>query len=72
MYLKHAPSEELVEVIDLQDVVNPFSSSVLVRSYRNDKQQRAERLPKHELVFPSGESLPKCWTQSTHQERVVA
>lgn len=72
MYLKHTPSDELVEVIDLQDVVNPFSSSVLARSYRNDKQQRAERYPKSELIFPSGESLPACWTQGTFHERIVA
>jgi hypothetical protein len=72
MYLKHIPSEELVEVIDLQDVVNPFSSSVLARSYKGDKQQRAERYPKGELVFPSGEALPLCWTQGTFHERIVA
>jgi len=72
MYLKHTPSGELVEVIDLQDVVTPYSSSVLARSYRNDKQQKAERVPKQELVFPSGEALPICWTQKAFHERVGA
>ncbi len=72
MYLKHVPSNELIEVIDLQDVINPFSSSVLARSYRNDQQQRAEHYPKNELVFPSGESLPLCWTKRTTDKRIVA
>jgi len=72
MYLKHTLNDELVEVIDLQDVVSPFASSVLARSYRNDKQQKPERVPKYELVFPSGEALPVCWTQKSFHERIVA
>ena len=72
VYLKHVPSSELVEVIDLQDVINPASTTVLARSYRNDMQQRAERYPKIELVFPSGEALPACWIKGALQNQRVA
>jgi hypothetical protein len=72
MYLKHTLSDELVEVIDLQDVVSPFASSVLARSYRNERHQKPERVPKYELAFPSGESLPACWTQKSFHQRIVA
>lgn len=72
MYLKHVPTGELVEVIDLQDVVNPHSTTVLTRGYGGDHAHRAEKVPKEELMFPSGESLPECWTEKDYYARSLA
>ena len=62
MFLKHIPTDDLVEVIDLTDVINPHSPSILARSHTGEVIQRPKKYPKAELAFPSGETLPLCWT----------
>lgn len=68
MFLKHVPTDDLVEVIDLADVINPHSATILARSHSGDVIQRPVHYPKTELAFPSGESLPVCWVDSEYQE----
>ncbi len=72
MYLKHVPTGDLVEVLDLPDVINPATPTVRARSYINDMIQRPENFLKTELVFPSGEPLPLCWIDSHYFEHVAA
>jgi len=72
MYLKHVPSGDLVEVLDLPDVINPGSATIRARSYLNDTVQRPENFLKSELVFPSGEPLPLCWRDSHYNEHMAA
>jgi hypothetical protein len=71
MYLKHIPSGDLVEVIDLQDVISPYSPTVLARGFKEQWVQRAEKYLKSELAFPSGEALPSCWTQESFHRRIA-
>ena len=61
MYLKHIPTGELVEILDLQDVINPRALMVRARSDINDHLQRTCDFVKAELSFPSDEPLPQCW-----------
>lgn len=72
MFLKHVPSGDLVEVLDLPDVINPHSATVRARAYTGDMVQRAENFLKTELAFPSGEALPLCWVDGQYREHVVA
>lgn len=72
MYLKHVPTGDLVEVLDLPDVINPASPTIRARSYANDIIQRPENFLKSELVFPSGEMLPLCWIDSHYNEHMAA
>ena len=72
MFLKHVPSGDLVEVLDLPAVIDPSSPNVRVREYINDQLQRPDNIPKSELVFPSGEALPRCWIDSHYREFVAA
>ena len=72
MYLKHVPSGDLVEVIDLPDVINPASPTIRARAYTEEIIQRPENFLKSELVFPSGESLPLCWIDSHYNEHLAA
>jgi len=71
MYLKYIPTDDLVEVIDLQDVINPYATTVLARVYSDERGQRTDRYPKADLTFPSGEALPQCWTQKSFHERIA-
>ncbi len=72
MYLKHVTTGDLIEVIDLQDVINPYSTTVLARGFKDEWVQRAEKYLKSELAFPSGEELPGCWTKKEFHERIIA
>ena len=67
MFLKHIPSGELVEVIDLPDVINPYTPTIRARSHSGEVIQRPENFLKTELAFPSGESLPVCWIENCHE-----
>jgi hypothetical protein len=52
MFLKHVPSDDLVEVIDLPDVINPNTSTIRARAHTGEIIQRTENFLKTELVFP--------------------
>ena len=67
MFLKHVPTNDLVEVIDLTDVINPHSPTILARSHASEVIQHPENFLKTELAFPSGESLPVCWIENCHE-----
>ena len=71
MFLKHVPTNDLVEVIDLTDVINPHSPTILARSHSGDVIQRPENFLKTELAFPSGESLPVCWSEDHAHEQTA-
>ena len=68
MFLKHVPTDDLIEVIDLTDVINPRSPTILARSHAGEVIQRPENFLKSELAFPSGELLPICWIDPYYQE----
>lgn len=72
MYLKHVPTGDMVEVVDLPDVINPASPTIRARSYAGEIMHRAENFLKTELVFPSGEPLPLCWLDSHYNEHLAA
>lgn len=72
MFLKHVPTSDLVEVIDLQDVINPGSQTIRARSHAGEIIQRPENFLKSELAFPSGEALPKCWSDAHFFEHAAA
>ena len=73
MYLKHEPTGELVEVIDLQDVINPHASTIRARAHGGEPIQKIKDFIKAELVFPSDEPLPKCWlTGIRHHNHAAA
>lgn len=72
MYLKYIQTGELIEIIDLQDVIDPSALMVRARRYLDDRMQRAEFFVKTELVFPSDEPLPLCWIKGIERARNVA
>ena len=63
MFLKirHDDDSSLVEVLNLQQLFDPFATSVLARLHAGEELQDPAPLTKAELNFPSGEPLPRCW-----------
>ena len=61
-YVKIQARGDLVEVLTLQDLFDPFQEEVVGRYQQGEEVQDLGKLKKAELIFPSGEALPQCWT----------
>ncbi len=72
MFLKQIETGDRVEVVDLTDVINPNSTTLRARVHVGAAIQRPEVFLKSELTFPSGESLPLCWTDGHYREYAAA
>lgn len=71
MFLKHEPNGKLVEVLGLNDLINPLHPHLVGRYHAGEELQEPERFLKAELTFPSGESLPKCWTDLHYRDAEI-
>ena len=69
MFLKHRKTGDAVEITDLAALFDPFSDRVPGRFHSGEELQDVEEFPKTSLEFPSGEALPRCWTDSGYRER---
>ncbi len=69
MYLKHTPSGDLVEILDLRALFNPGQGKVVGRYHAGEELQEPELFDKEALVFPSGEALPRCWVDMDYKHR---
>lgn len=68
MYLKQKSTQHLVEVLGLGDLFNPNHPELVGRYHYGEELQDPERFAKADLVFPSGESLPLCWTDVHYRD----
>ena len=69
MFLKERSSGDLVEVLKLQDLFDPHAATLSGRYHHGEELQEPEAFRKDALVFPSGESLPKCWLDPHYKEK---
>ncbi|MGA7800756.1 MAG: acetyltransferase [Gammaproteobacteria bacterium] len=67
MYLKHSPSGDLVEVLDLEALFDPFKTELAGRFHAGEELQEPASFGKATLVFPSGEVLPRCWMDAHYR-----
>lgn len=67
MFLKHKPTGDLIEVMDPRQMHDPLSAVVLGRLQAGEEVQEPEEFSKKDLVFPSGETLPRCWLDSQYR-----
>lgn len=61
MFLKQKSSGDLIELLEIQNLYDPFQQKVLGKCHAGEEMQDPETFLKSELIFPSGESLPSCW-----------
>ncbi len=71
MYLRHKPSNDLVEVLDLAALFDPFQPQVRGRFHAGEELQDPADFAKQELLFPSGERLPRCWVDPQYREKSI-
>jgi len=67
MYLKHQGSGDLVEITDLPALFNPLQTVVSGRFHAGEEMQDSQSFTKQELIFPSGEALPRCWSDANYK-----
>jgi hypothetical protein len=71
MYLKQRSSGDLVEILEFADLFDPYSTDVAGRFHHGEEMQEREKFGKETLVFPSGEALPRCWTDPHYRDADV-
>ncbi|OGT18903.1 MAG: acetyltransferase [Gammaproteobacteria bacterium RBG_16_57_12] len=69
MYLKHKPSGDLVEVINIDQLIDPCLPAISGRFHAGEELQDTTTFAKRDLCFPSQEALPRCWTDSHYREK---
>ncbi|MGM0595165.1 MAG: acetyltransferase [Pseudomonadota bacterium] len=67
MYLKNPNNGDLVEVLDTSALFDPNVDAITGRYHAGEEMQEAASFAKAELVFPSGEALPKCWVDPAYR-----
>lgn len=70
MFLKihHDDDSSLLEVLDLKQLFDPFVASISGRLHGGEELQEPELYEKARLSFPSGEPLPRCWSDPHYQQ----
>ncbi|TDY04278.1 acetyltransferase [Thiohalophilus thiocyanatoxydans] len=68
MYLKDRRNGDLVEILDLGALFDPFEASVSGRFHAGEEMQDTQSFTKQELIFPSGEALPRCWVDANYKQ----
>ena len=71
MYLKDKKSNDLVEVMDTTELVDPCVSTINGRFHSGEELQDATTFDKSNLIFPSNESLPRCWLDPNYKQPAV-
>ncbi|PVY70073.1 hypothetical protein C8D92_110104 [Tamilnaduibacter salinus] len=70
MLLAEKATGHLVEVLDLQGLFNPLEPTVRGCLHFGEEAQDPEPFDKSKLAFPSGEALPRCWTDAHYRDRL--
>jgi len=67
MFLKHKSNGDLIEILSMDQLVNPTHAKIVGRYHAGEELQEPEDFAKAILVFPSGEALPRCWKDPNYK-----
>lgn len=67
MLLQSKQNGTLVEILDIEALINPVQDHVPGRIQDGQEEQDPEEFSKQNLIFPSGEGLPRCWLVADYQ-----
>lgn len=69
MFVAEKATGHLIEVLDTSALFDPHLDSIKGSLHYGEEAQDPESFQKSELVFPSGEPLPKCWTDPNYRRK---
>lgn len=67
MFLQLKDTGNLVKILDVQELIDPNNGVVQAKSQQGEEEQDPATMKKENLVFPSGESLPRCWWDADYR-----
>jgi hypothetical protein len=67
MFLQKKESGDLIEILDIQALFNPTEKAVRGQGQAGQEEQEPTSFEKEGLIFPSGENLPRCWTDANYK-----
>ena len=68
MFVQERNTHHLVEILDTEQLFDPFSTTVKGRYNVGEDLPEPEAFTKTDLVFCSGEKLPRCWLDPHYRE----
>lgn len=66
MFLKSKETGTLIQIHDTEDLINPNQHELSGQDQAGQEEQNTTTYSKEDLVFPSGESLPRCWLDANY------
>lgn len=72
MLLKETNRNELVEILRVSELFDPFCDELVGRYNHGEEAQDPERFRKTDLVFQSGETLPRCWLDAHYRDTEIS
>jgi hypothetical protein len=67
MLLKKRESGELVKISELENLLSPTEDTVTGQIQGGQAEQPPSSFKKEDLIFPSGEDLPRCWLDAEYR-----
>ena len=67
MFVKDTQDQTLIKVINPEQLFDPVQQQVKGQEQAGQEEQPPRDFDKSRLKFPSGESLPQCWTDPDYQ-----
>jgi hypothetical protein len=64
MLLKEKTSGDLIRILEVEQLWDPFTDQVKGRNQAGEEEQPPMSYEKSRLIFPSGEPLPQCWREA--------
>ena len=68
MFLQQKTNHEMLEVLSLNELFDPFNKTLVGRYQHGEEVQDSEQFQKTNLQFLSGEQLPECWLNSHYRD----
>lgn len=72
MFLQVKNSADVIEIENIEELINPNQDTVQGRDQLGQNEQGVKPYKKEELVFPSGEDLPRCWINPNYRQEQSA
>jgi len=72
MFLKERNSGHMVEILNLHSLADLYHNEIEGRYQHGEEVQDLEPFRKSDLVFLSGEELPRCWTDPHYRDGELA
>jgi hypothetical protein len=67
MLLKFKQDGALIEIQDIERLINPNEPKILGRIQSGEEEQDTLDYGKVDLIFLSGETLPRCWIDKDYR-----